>query len=118
MIINNNMKVAEVKDLFAELFSSLKIEFYKKSHTDHRGSAREEQLSDDMMMSELIGNTASVLISINPSMTVTELESAFELNGLHVQVFRWSNDLWLQTISSDHLTLQEQNQRGQQSIRN
>jgi len=110
------MTIEQVKDLFGDKYDALKLEFYNKSHKDMAGSAKDEQLGNQLLISELATVTADIDIPLKPEMTVTDLEMAFEKNGLHVQVFRWSNNLWLQTISSDHLSLQAQNRKGQESI--
>lgn len=44
---------------------------------DHCGSAKEEQLSDDVPISDLTNEFNKLSLSITPSMTVTELETAF-----------------------------------------
>ena len=46
-------------------------------------------------------------------MRTWELEERFEKDfGLHVQVFRKSGNIWLETSVSDDLTLAQQNEKG------
>ena len=43
---------------------------------------------------------------------MTELEVVFEdVFGLHVQIFRKSGDIWLQTSSTDHWTLEHHQEK-------
>ena len=52
-------------------------------------------------------------IVIKPDMEVGVLEQIFESKyGIHVQIFRKSGDLWLETSATDNWTLQEQNLTG------
>ena len=48
-------------------------------------------------------------------MKVSELEKAFsDIFGLNVQVFRKSNNMWLQTTITDKWSLEKQNQNGKE----
>lgn len=53
--------------------------------------------------------TSPCNIDLRADMKVMEVEKLFEEQfGLHVQVFRRSGKIWLETSKSDHLTLAEQ----------
>jgi hypothetical protein len=53
-------------------------------------------------------------MNITPAMTVTELEQEFEkIYGLHIQVFRKSGQVWLETSVTDGWTLDMQNKQGE-----
>ena len=55
-------------------------------------------------------------ISIAPETITWALEKNFEeAFNLHVQVFRQSGSIWLETSVSDHLTLAEQEAKGAKS---
>jgi hypothetical protein len=46
-------------------------------------------------------------------MTVADLEFRLEKEyGLHIQVFRKSGNIWLETTATDNWTLDRQNQEG------
>ncbi|QLH44955.1 MAG: hypothetical protein HWD58_04695 [Bacteroidota bacterium] len=54
-----------------------------------------------------------VQIALDPDMPTGRFEQHFESEfGLHIQIFRLQQGVWLQTTSTDHLSLKEQNQRG------
>lgn len=71
----------------------------------------EDMLNPEMTIAEAQKKDASGIIEIKALTTVAELENMFtETFGLPVQVFRKSNNVWLQTITTDNWTLSEQNQ--------
>ena len=50
---------------------------------------------------------------VKEDMKVSDFEKMFhDKFGLNVQVFRKSGNLWMQTTSTDHWTLAEQNRKG------
>ncbi|MCB0692400.1 MAG: hypothetical protein KDC16_12200, partial [Saprospiraceae bacterium] len=56
-------------------------------------------------------------LKLNSELTVSDFEQMMEKDfGLHVQVFRRSNQLWLQTSATDDWTLEVQNTKGLHSI--
>jgi len=117
---NNNrlvksMTLNTAKDVFCGMFPALKIEFYKKAHSEHEGSPSDDLWEDDLHLSDIMKVQGDIKISLSPLKTVAQLEAEFEKYGLHVQVFRWSKNLWLQTTTTDDLTLAQQNERGMES---
>ncbi len=118
MKITKDKTIKQLQEEFTKRYPALKIEFYKKEHGDHEGSPRKEQYTADKTLASIQPNLEDGKISLAKVRTVAELEEEFETQfDLHVQVFRQSNDIWLQTISTDDLTLEVQNQKGLQSIR-
>lgn len=106
--INNNRKLSEIKTEFNDGFSSLKIEFFKKGHIEGQANKRIDIINDDTMVSEVSNGNEGVL-KLGKHITVSELENAFaDRFGLNVQVFRRSGRVWLETTTTDHLTLDEQ----------
>ncbi len=117
MIIRDNKAIKDIKQEFSGLFAGLKLEFYEGKHHPHKGSALQSQYSDSLLIGEIRGKNTEGNLEIDPEMTVAQLEGLFDdMYGLHVQVFRKSNTLWLQTISTDNWTLKEQNRKGINSI--
>ena len=113
MKITDNLKISDIKEAFHKTFPGLKLEFYKKAHSMEEGSKLADQYEDHMEIGDIRSIHESGDIVIDPEMSVGALEQAFEAQmGLHVQVFRKSNALWLQTSSTDHWTLKEQNRKG------
>jgi hypothetical protein len=52
-------------------------------------------------------------INIDPTDTVAEVEKRFQNKyGLPVQIFRRADDVWVETVQTDNLTLLKQNSMG------
>lgn len=66
-------------------------------------------------MQELTQLTDHRIISFSDQTSVQELEKQMEEGfGLHVQVFRRSGNIWLETTVTDEWTLAFQNEQGQE----
>ena len=109
--INDHRKVHAIQEEFALAFPWLKLEFFEKPHKIG-GASPKKQL---VPASRTIGDCRTVhdsgTITINPEMTVAELEQSFsDVYGLSVQVFRKSGKTWLETTTTDSWTLQRQNE--------
>ena len=117
MKITKEKTIADLQVAFHEKFPGLKLEFYKKAHEDHQGSLSELQLSSSMTLGEAFGDLAEGELLVNEEMTVLQLEKEFEERfHVHAQVFRRSNQIWLQTSTTDDWTIKEQNRKGLSSI--
>lgn len=117
MKINKDNTIKEIKEIFNESYSGLKIEFYKKQHAKYEGSNESDQYDENLTLSEISPKIQSGEIELTSSQTTKEVELAFEnLYGLHVQIFRRSNEIWLQTSTTDDWTLEVQNRKGLHSI--
>ena len=112
MVVNKKRRLKELQEDFQKHFPFLKIEFYSSFHKPGEGSDKKKKLDSELTVGEvckLSGNESS--ITINGSMKVSEFEKAFkDTFGLSVQVFRKSNNLWLQTTITDGWSLSKQNQ--------
>jgi hypothetical protein len=95
---------------FSEAFPGLKLAFFSKPHREFKGSAAKFLLQDrEATLSQLSTKLQAGELTLEPSTVVTDLEQAFEQKfGLHVQVFRKSGNIWLETSVTDNLTLAEQ----------
>ena len=112
MTIKHTDTIKSVQEQFSTSYPYLKLQFYKKPHKDHDGSLKKDEVNGDVNISELSGKTDDVTVSIESSVSVSELESTFEERaGLHVQVFRKSGDAWLQTSATDHWSLAKHQER-------
>ncbi len=117
MIIQDSKTIREIQQEFHEKFPGLKIEFYRTSHKEHTGSSPDNQYEPEHKLGDIRKRHAEGDLTIDPMMTITDLEDQFEeLFGLHVQVFRRSRTLWLQTIATDDWTLEKQNAKGMHSL--
>lgn len=120
LAINPNDHISDVQNAFALVYPHLKLQFFSKAHGESKGS----------FAKFLIHNRNTLLSALNPALEVGEvnispdtitwaLEKKFAENfHLHVQVFRQSGVLWLETSISDHLTLAEQEIKGAASLQN
>ncbi len=117
MKITKELTIADLQVAFHEKFPGLKLEFYKKAHEDHEGSSSKSQLGSAMKLGEAFEDLKEGEMTINEEMTVWQLEKAMEDQfGVHAQVFRRSNQIWLQTSTTDDWTIKEQNRKGLASI--
>ena len=112
MFIDDKKTVLEIQSEFSSLYSGLKLEFYKREHQAHEGSRQADQYHSGTILSDIRDQHKSGELTISNSMTTAELESSFESKfGLHVQVFRRSGSLWLQTSATDDWSLQKQHEK-------
>lgn len=110
--INSKSQVSDVQREFNLLFPFLKLELFKHKHGYTGASPRQEKLPAYLYLSDLTSQLPEY-INVTESMTVQELEKLFEDQfGLHLQVFRKSGTLWLETTITDGWTLKQQNDHG------
>lgn len=110
--INSRYQVSDVQREFNLLFPFLKLELFKYKHNFQGGSPKLEKLPPFLYLTDLARQLPGQ-ISLSESMTVQELEKLFEDQfGLHLQVFRKSGTLWLETTITDGWTLKQQNDHG------
>jgi hypothetical protein len=116
MKINKDEKVKDIQTRFSAKYPKLKLAFYTKEHAEFHGSKKTDEVNSEMALAELNPNVSSGEINIDETRMVKEVESDFEdYFGLHVQVFRKSNNIWLQTSVTDDWTLAEQESKGEHS---
>lgn len=116
MKINKDTRTNDLNDAFISLFPYLKLSFYKKSHDHFHGSEKQDEFKEVVSLGTLNPEMNEGEITWQGEMSVDQLETYFETTfGLHVQVFRKSGDIWLQTSATDHWTLNEQNNHGAES---
>ncbi|WP_162915495.1 hypothetical protein [Paraflavitalea soli] len=110
--INSRSQVIDVQREFNLLFPFLRLELFKHKHSYQGGSPKQEKLPPFLYLDDLGSNLPEQII-ISENMTVQELEKFFEDRlGLHLQVFRKSGTLWLETTITDGWTLKQQNEHG------
>lgn len=113
MIISDDKTIAQIQEEFTEKFEGLKLEFYGHAHGTFENSSKKDLLPSDSLIKDIRKIHTEEDYTILPEMTVSSLEQTFEDKfGLHVQVFRRSKDLWLQTSTTDGWTLEVQNRKG------
>ena len=108
--INPSQTTTALKREFNTRYPFLKIEFFRFRSAKDRHFTKENMVEAEMKISELQAQHAKGSIELLPSTTVRDLEKKFsESFGLNVQVFRKSGRIWLETISTDSWTLEQQN---------
>lgn len=116
MNISNNLTVQNITDQFNIAFPYLRLEFYHHAHDENHGSTKSDQVNHHTLLGQLNPALQDDDLVLDPGMTVAEFENLMnEKFQLHVQVFRKSADLWLQTTATDHWSLEKQNGKGQRS---
>lgn len=110
--INKKSQISDVQRGFNSFFPFLKIELFKEKHGYREGSAKRSQLPHNLYINDLSDHLPEQ-IELAENMTVLELEKLFEDKlCLHLQVFRKSGNLWLETTMTDNWTLKQQNDHG------
>ena len=117
MKITNATDLKNFKQQFTGRYKGLKLEFYKKAHEPYQGNHVQNTLDDNTLMSELVKVDLPFDMNLSDDMSVNDFEQMMEKTlGLHVQVFRRSNAIWLQTTKTDDWSLAKQNTKGLHSI--
>lgn len=116
--ITPDTSIGAIQAAFAAYFPNLKIVFFSKSHKAYKSSVAKFLIQEkDKTLSEIspaIETPKAILFEEN--MPVWQLERLFEEeHGLHVQVFRRSGKIWLETSRTDDLTLEQQEAKAKSS---
>lgn len=113
--INDNRRIEDIQNDFSKLFPYLRIEFFRKAHAIGAPSSKKIMVPPGAFLKEINKDTKRGELQFEPTMTVAELEQAFnERFGLSVQVFRRSGKVWLETTATDSWTLEHQNEQGRE----
>lgn len=111
--IEENSTTNDIKAKFSQYYPFLKLEFFTKPHKEKEASKKDDLIKGEKLISEIrtVSNEGDLIIT--PQSRVSEVEQGFEDSfGIHVQVFRKSGRLWLETTSTDGWSLKEQNEVG------
>ena len=118
--IYDSQTLNEISALFSNIYPFLKIEFYKKPHMWQEESSIADKLDHDLTVAEVSkkkNHIGYMEIHFWQKTGVVEryLKNRF---GLHTQIFRLQGDEWIQTVGTDELTLEEQNEIGRNATYN
>lgn len=117
MKIHKDLTFNDLQAAFQAAFPGLKLGFYNREHLDYAGSPPKAAYPGEKHVGDIKPNLIAGEIELAPTKTVAELEHEFEYRfGLHAQVLRRSDTLWLQTTSTDDWTLEVQNNKGMHSV--
>jgi len=109
--IDDNITIAELQEKFNECFPHLKIEFYSHPHHWKEASFPNEIIDPSKKLGEIRKNHEHGVFEIKSWDQTGRVEQEFKkIYGLNVQIFRTENGKWHQTVSSDKLTLKQQQQ--------
>jgi len=117
--IRNDRTLSEIIREFHGEYKFLKLEFFSKGHRKGTTSNPSQMYANhDVTIGEIRDSGKEDAMEILPSHTVWEVENAFEKEfGLHVQVYRKSGRLWMETSATDGWTLEKQNAEGEEMSR-
>lgn len=112
--IKKSGKVAEIQEAFNREYPFLKLVFFSRPHRAYKGSNAKFMIQErDAVFSGIADLRREGDLHIEAQMPVWQVERLFEEEfGLHVQVFRKSGSVWLETSVTDDLSLEQQNDKG------
>ena len=114
--IDDTKTIGDIQDKFTEFFPFLQLEFYKEPHHWYEGSAERVSIPAENKVGEVRTLHEHGDLEIHSWSRTGNLEEEFRKRfGLFVQVLRRQGDEWLQTIRTDKLSLQEQNELGRKT---
>jgi hypothetical protein len=119
LIIRDEMSVEDLQQQFSSKFPYLKLELFTRRHDTGEGTSKKRMVrKPEKNIGEYRKIHTRGAIFFDPKTTVARLEELFETHyGLFVQVFRKSGKAWLETVVTDHWTLEEQNRQGEELSR-
>jgi hypothetical protein len=113
--ISKEKSIEHIQKSFNQSFPFLKIEFFTQPHEKGKPTSAKHLVNPKKLFGDFNPMQLSGELNVSESMTVFELEAMFEHNyGLHVQVFRKSGRIWLETTATDDWTLASQNEQGRE----
>jgi hypothetical protein len=114
--INKQTRIREVKEQFARLFPYLKLEFFLLRHGAGESSTFEQKISDHEYFTDQLQTVTTGVFNFTPSISVAAFEQRLQNeHGIPVQVFRKSGKIWLETVQTDKLSLEQQNKLGREA---
>jgi hypothetical protein len=111
--IDDTKTIEAVMGEFSTRYPFLKIEFYDEAHHWQEESSRKHLLPHTKTIGEVRKKHNPGGLEIHSSQKAGTVEQKFSKRfGLNVQIFRHQGDEWIQTVGTDELTLDEQNEIG------
>jgi hypothetical protein len=115
MQIRNTDTFENIQHQFNSQYPFLKLEFFSQPHSKGKPTSGKMVISAKRKIGELVSSALNEELEIQDQMTVFQVEKTFEDKfGLHVQVFRKSGRIWLETTATDEWTLISQNEEGKE----
>lgn len=114
--IHSDMRIKDLKKQFHASFPFLKIEFFDAAHRMNESSARADMIGNEVLLSDLIPGVEGA-VEFTALTGVHAFEQLFSTQfGLHVQVFRNSGGVYVETTATDDWSLGQQNAEGKSSF--
>ncbi|UEG48866.1 hypothetical protein LK994_09475 [Ferruginibacter lapsinanis] len=114
--IDDTKTIELIQDKFSEFFPFLKIEFYEHPHHWYKESSKTTILPGNKTIGEIRKHHHQGDMEIHSWYRTGDLEQSFRKKfNLNVQVFRLHGTEWVQTVGTDKLTLEEQNDIGRKA---
>ncbi|MEO8174312.1 MAG: hypothetical protein ABI581_14555 [Sediminibacterium sp.] len=114
--IRDDQTIEEVQDIFHHLFPFLKVDFFErdthglKKDKFNRPAINAKKLFGEFRLDKIDGGDFVIAKDIR----ISQLEQYIDSNYcLHVQVFRKTGNVWLETTITNNWTLDEQNRQGE-----
>jgi hypothetical protein len=117
--IDDRYTVGDIQERFQKCFPLLKIEFYRTSHTWKKHSSLHDIIDPIDTIGSIRKTHEPGILDIKSWYQTGQVEREFkERFGLNVQIYRKRKGGWVQTISTDNLTLKEQSELASRSAGN
>ena len=112
--VTGESSLKSIQQEFSKLFPNLKIEFFSKPHNAFEGTSAQYLIKEtDVTLNDIKGAKHEGWIYLEPDMLVWQIEKFFQDEfHLSMQIFRRSGNVWLETSRTDNLSLEEQNELG------
>lgn len=109
--INERTLLSDIRKAFKMEFPFLDLAFFGKAHSEGTANTKATQYEYGLAANIAGDPHREGLLKISGSYTVAEVEALFESQfGLHAQILRKSGNLYLQTTTSDSVSLMDLNQ--------
>lgn len=117
LALSATSRVRDIKEAFHVAFPFLKLEFGKKDYNKYKNAFVDDVTSDDTLLVNIIGTIRQDGLDIAPTQSVGEVALMFQQQfNLPVLVFRKMGTVWIETSETNKLTLEKQNQIGEEAL--
>lgn len=118
LVITSDTTTDTIKNWFSDKFPLLKIEFYATEHQIGEGSSNSSIVTKNTSIADIgyknNSNDKEVEIIIFEDYSTNLVEHIFKSRlNLNIQIFRFTNNHWIQTTATDNWTIKEQMERAQ-----
>lgn len=117
MPIDFNTTLAEINEVFHIQYPFLSLHFFSGEHHAFEYYKPADELNSATLIGTLKHRSLeATVIELHFWQTTAEVEQMLKKKlGIDAQVYRKHEDGWIQTVGSDGLTLEQQNELGMQS---